>query len=124
MPKLQNLIVMQKSFLILFIFGIGFSSLQAQNNYDKEWKNVDSYVRQGLPQSALKIVDSVYTDAKTANNAPQFLKAALYQVRLRSDYQEDFMENSIKQIGQEMESSKSPIRQILHSIHHCEVIVS
>ncbi len=69
---------------------------------------MESLVRQGLPQSALKIVDSIYLDAKSANNAPQFLKAALYQVKLRSDYQEDFMESSINQIGKETGNQQLP----------------
>ena len=107
---------MQKSFLMLLLLGIGFSSAQAQNSYFNQWIKVESLVKQGLPQSALKITDSIYMDAKSANNAPQFLKAALYQIKLRADYQEDFMESSIKQIGQEMESSSTPIKQILHSI--------
>ena len=54
--------------------------------------------------------------AKSENNAPQFLKAALYQVKLKSDYQEDFMESSIAQIGEELKTSKPPVSQILHSI--------
>jgi uncharacterized protein YfaS (alpha-2-macroglobulin family) len=107
---------MQKSLLMLFLFGIGFSSVQAQNNYLNQWNDVESFVRQGLPQSALKIVDSIYSDAKTANNAPQFLKAVLYQIKLRADYQEDYMESSIKQIDQEIASSQTPIAEILHSM--------
>lgn len=101
---------------MLLLLGIGFSTIQAQNNYFNQWNDVESLVRKGLPKSALKIVDSIYTDAKTANNAPQFLKAALYQIKLRSDYQEDFMESSIDQIGKELETSNTPIKQILHSV--------
>jgi len=107
---------MQKSILLLLLLGFSFSSSLGQNTYDKEWKEVESLVRKGLPQSALKIVDSIYFQAKSGNNAQQFLKAALYQIKLRSDYQEDFMESSLAQIGQEIETSSSPTRQILHSV--------
>jgi len=101
---------------MLLLLGFSLSSSLGQNSYENEWKEVESLVRKGLPQSALKIVDSIYLQAKTGNNAPQFLKAALYQIKLRSDYQEDFMESSLEQIGQELENSNSPARQILYSV--------
>jgi hypothetical protein len=107
---------MQKSILMLLILGFSFSSACGQKNYENEWKEVESFVRKGLPQSALKIVDEIYLQSKTENNAPQFLKAALYQLKLRSDYQEDFMENSMAQIARELEDSRAPISQVLHSI--------
>ena len=78
---------MQKSILLLLLLGFSFSSSLGQNTYDKEWKEVESLVRKGLPQSALKIVDSIYLQTKSGNNAPQFLKASLYQIKLISDYQ-------------------------------------
>ncbi|MFO7613972.1 MAG: alpha-2-macroglobulin family protein [Bacteroidales bacterium] len=107
---------MQKSILLIILAGITISSAMGQKNYENEWKEVESFVRQGLPQSAMKIVDGIYDESRTDNNAPQFLKAALYQVRLKSDYQEDFMESSLAQIGKEIEDAKAPVKQILHSI--------
>lgn len=101
---------------MLLLLGFSLSSAFGQKTYENEWKEVESLVSKGLPQSALKIVDSIYLQAKSGNNAPQFLKAALYQIKLRSDYQENFMESSLEQIGQELENSNSPIRQILHSV--------
>ncbi len=106
---------MNKSFLLVLIFAISCTTM-GQKSYEKEWKEVESFSRKGLPQSALKIVDSIYLDARTDNNAPQFLKAALYQIKLRADYQEDYMESSIAQINQEIQSSREPVRQVLHSI--------
>ncbi len=107
---------MQKSVLVLLLFGISISSLFGQKTYESEWKEVESNVSKGLPQSALKIVDQIYLQSKAENNAPQFLKAAIYQVKLRADYQEDFMESSIAQVREELMNSREPIRQILHSI--------
>jgi hypothetical protein len=107
---------MQKSVLVLLLFGISISSLFGQKTYESEWKEVESNVSKGLPQSALKIVDQIYLQSKAENNAPQFLKAAIYQIKLRSDYQEDFMETSIAQVKEELRISREPIRQILHSI--------
>ncbi len=107
---------MQKSLLTLIILGLSLTSTIAQKNYENEWKEVESFVRKGLPQSALKIVDNIYLQSKAENNAPQFLKAAIYQVKLQSDYQEDFMESSLARISEELKSSQPPVSQILHSI--------
>ena len=86
-----------KSNLVRFALSLGLGLIAtgpscAQKDYSPEWDKAISYESKGLPQSALKIVDSIYTKSKAENNAPQFLKAALYQIKLRSDYQEDFME--------------------------------
>ncbi len=103
--------------LILITLIITNQNLQGQNkDYTEEWKNVQSMENKGLPRSALDIVDRIHKEAWQENNAPQFLKAALYQIKLRADYQEDFMESSLMQLDSEIAIAKSPIRQILNSI--------
>lgn len=84
--------------------------------YHKEWKKVDSLVEQGLPQSALEIVKDIYNQAKSSHNSPQFIKAILYQMSLRSDYQEDFMENIIADTKTEVDHATFPVQQILYSV--------
>ena len=92
---------MRKTVFLLLLVGMVSSYCMSQQDFDKEWKQVQNFVDHGLPQSALKIVDSIYAVSRTENNSVQFLKAALYQIRLRSDYQENFMETSINQLNQE-----------------------
>ncbi len=105
------------NFLLVFlILMISSGQSFSQENYQKKWDEVKSFVDKGLPQSAMAVVDEIYTDAKKTNNAPQFLKAALYQIKLRSDYQENYMEESIGRISAELITSQPPIRQMLHSI--------
>jgi len=96
--------------------GVVTSSAMGQKDFEKEWKQVQDLIDKGLPQSALEIVDSIYTVTKAENNSVQFLKAALYQLRLRSDYQEDYMETGIRQFKQEIAAAQEPVRQVLHSI--------
>jgi len=101
---------------MLIIIGLSLTNCLGQESYENEWNEVESYIRKGLPQSALKIVDDIYQKSKADNNAPQFLKAALYQIRLKSDYQEDFMESSLARISEELLTAKAPVKQILYSI--------
>jgi len=107
---------MKKSTFLAFILFTIMINVIGQNNYQNEWNEVESLVRKGLPQSALKIAEQIYADARTANNAPQFLKASIYLVKLQSDYQEDFLEKNIERLNKELAESKSPVKQIHHSI--------
>ena len=64
----------------------------AQNNsalktepYSKEWRRADSLLDQGLPQSALPLIQSVNAKAKAGNQPVQLLKAQLYLLRAAQD---------------------------------------
>jgi len=87
-----------------------------QETYEKEWESIDSLINAGLPQSALKLTDIIYQEAKKSKNHPQFIKAALYRIRLNADFQEEFMESAIADIKNEMVTAETPARQLLHSI--------
>ena len=85
-------------------------------DYETLWKKVDSCENKGLSESALKIVSSIYTKAKTENNAGQFVKAILHRMKFES-YKEEFsLEKSILKLQNEVKEAKNPIKPILHSI--------
>jgi hypothetical protein len=85
-------------------------------SYEKEWKTIDSLIHTGLPQSALKLTDKIYLEAKNASNHPQFIKATLYRIKLQADFQEEFIERAIGDLESEILVAKTPARQLLHSI--------
>ena len=37
---------------------------QQHNDFEKSWKEIESFKIQGLPQSAIKMVDQIYDQAK------------------------------------------------------------
>lgn len=85
-------------------------------DYEKDWKKVDSLVDAGLPKSALDIVEVIYSKAQKESNHPQFIKSILYKVKLKSNFQEEFMESSILDIESVIQKSGTPVKQILYSI--------
>ncbi|MGD0711334.1 MAG: alpha-2-macroglobulin family protein [Bacteroidales bacterium] len=85
-------------------------------NYEKSWKKIDSLIGKGLSQSALEEVLKVYTASKAENNAPQFVQAIMYKMKLQSTYQEDSYENNIKGLKSEITTAAFPIKPILHSV--------
>ena len=85
-------------------------------NYTEQWKKVDEFVKQGLPRSAIQIVDQIYQSAQSENNQPQTLKALIYKTSLQSQFKEDHLVNSISTMEQELSVSSPPATQILHSL--------
>ncbi len=113
------LIIVASSFTLLYTSCISANSMipsPEYKTYDQDWKKVDSLQNKGLPKSALEVVESIYSKAKKENNHPQFIKATLYKLKLKSDFEEDFMESTISDIKNEIEKTNFPDRQILHSI--------
>jgi len=91
-------------------------TLMSQNQYTREWKQVDSLTGLGQAQSALDMVISIYNQSKAANQADMFIKASLYRMKLESDFQEDYFEKSIERTQTDIQLAKSPVKQILHSM--------
>jgi hypothetical protein len=101
------------------------SSMSTQNESDPVWKKVDSLANQGLPQSALKLVSEIMQRSYSEGNYPQYIKANLYELKLRAQFEEEFLKNYIHereqllrvdQLSTRAKGLKEPIPQILHSI--------
>src|SRR5487761_2606841 len=88
-------------------------SFNKGDTYDKLWKRVDSCQNKGLTESALKVIDFIYSKAKIENNAGQFIKAVLNRMTFES-YKEEFsLEKSIFKLQDEVKDSKYPIKPVL-----------
>ena len=88
----------------------------SDNSFNKLWKKVENYQKKGLPKSAIKVVDEIYTVAKKENNNPQVIKALLFKTGLISSFEEDYWVKSIKTFEQETESADTPEKQVLYSL--------
>ncbi|MEA3504365.1 MAG: MG2 domain-containing protein, partial [Bacteroidota bacterium] len=103
------------SVVALLFFLTGYS--QNDDNYKKQWKRVEKYQKQGLPKSAINVVDEIYILAKKDNNTPQFLKALLNKVALNSKFEIDYNEKALKLLENEIASADNSIQKsILHSV--------
>lgn len=91
-------------------------AMEMQSDNKNLWKRVDSLIDQGLPKSALELVNVIGTKAEKEGDMPEFLKASLYQLRLRSEFEENFIEKYIDETGKSLSGKPEPARQILHSI--------
>ncbi|MFH1936835.1 MAG: MG2 domain-containing protein, partial [Bacteroidota bacterium] len=92
------------------------SPQSAVHNFDSLWLKVDSLANEGLPNSALTVVDQLYNQAKENQDDPQLVKAIIYRIGLISTFQENFPLPAIDEVKKELAASREPVRQILHSI--------
>ncbi len=104
-----------KTFLNILILFFSLT-VMSQNQYTREWQQVDSLAGLGQAQTALDLVTRIYDQTKAANQADQFVKASVYRMKLESDFEEDYFENSIARTQSDIQSAQAPVKQILHSI--------
>jgi hypothetical protein len=114
-----------RSFSIFLIF-IFFISLQTKaqpivKNYEKEWKQVDAFVKKELPKSALEQVKKIYQLAKKdgSTGSPQdaqIIKALVYMTGLQQGITENSEVKSIADIEKEISTATEPAKSILNSL--------
>jgi uncharacterized protein YfaS (alpha-2-macroglobulin family) len=107
--------------VILFIFftHVNFAQTKTTSmpyNYQQAWKEVIDFESKGLPESALKTVNTIYEQAKKEQNAPQLVKAVVHQLKL-IDYKAEnaFVKNLIK-LREEANTATFPTKPLLHSM--------
>ncbi|WP_378177846.1 alpha-2-macroglobulin [Aquimarina sp. SS2-1] len=101
---------------ILFITNLHYMTAQDNLNYQDDWKKVEDFDRQGLPKSALEIVENIHAKAKKANNTNQITKTLIYKAKYHLVLEENAQLNIIQEFKDEISKSKFPSRNILESI--------
>lgn len=86
--------------------------------FSNEWKQVDKYLNEGLPQSARKEVEKIYAKARAQNVPVQALKAQMYLIETTSQADEDGNADSVAVAQAVAYSEKEPFpyNAIWHSI--------
>jgi hypothetical protein len=85
-------------------------------NYQKAWQEAKEFEDKGLPESALKTVSTIYEQAKKEQNAAQFVKAVVHQLKF-TDYKEEnaFVKN-LNRLREEAQKATYPTKPVLHSM--------
>ncbi len=99
----------------MIILFSNFSSAQ-NNNYESLWKKVENFEIEGLPKSALKIVEDIEVKAKKEENAPQLIKIMLFKSKFALVLEEEAQLKIINNFKTEIEKSKFPVKNVLENI--------
>jgi hypothetical protein len=103
-----------KNLLSLLLLFTIFLSAQ---NYESAWTEVQELEKKSLPKSALKRVESIYTEAKSEKNEIQFIKALLYKEKYLLTLNQDGYIAIIKDLEKAIkESPKKGTQLVLYSI--------
>lgn len=89
---------------------------QTPFDYKEKWNEVDELFNKKLPESALKIINEIETQAKKENNSSQLIAVSIYKVKISSQYAEDFLQNSINDFEEILTKSKFPEKNIYYSL--------
>ncbi|MCB4807716.1 alpha-2-macroglobulin [Tamlana sp. 62-3] len=102
------------TFLMIILFA-NFASAQ-HKNYDELWEQVEKFEADGLPKSALKVVEDIVTKAKQDNNTPQLIKTMVFKGKFALILEEDAQLNIINDFKTQIEASKFPTKNVLESM--------
>jgi len=108
---------MMKQFIAVCMVIFFANFVQAQsNNYEKLWKQVEKLEADGLPKSALEIVEQISKLAVSDKNTTQHIKSLLYKSKYALILEEDAQLKVINDFKSEIASSEIPTKNILENM--------
>jgi len=81
-----------------------------------QWKKIDVLLAKEQTASAAPLVEKIYQQAKRDNNAPAYVRALLYKIRLLENKENDADEKAIALLEGDLKTAQFPARPILHSL--------
>ena len=108
----------QKILSAIFLLFVLTTNLNAQNMkfYKQKWEKIDSLDKKGLPKSSLKVVDEIYSKAKTENNSEQILKSFIYNLKYKNQIEENAFEILCFQLDSTSKTASFPDNAIMNTM--------
>lgn len=106
-------------YLIPFFILLFFQPTYAQNmndHYNRDWKKADSLLENGFPESAIKVINSIYIKAKQQGATVQVIKAELFLLSANFERSEEAYETAISTTEGYIQQSSFPVKNIWQSI--------
>ncbi|MFT5214951.1 MAG: hypothetical protein ACI83H_000057 [Glaciecola sp.] len=98
--------------MILLFANLGHS----QNNYNDLWQSVEKFEVQGLPKSALDVVETISEKADKDNNNVQRIKALLFKSKFTLTLEEDAQLTIINSFKSQIATSEFPTKNIVENL--------
>src|SRR5215216_5840378 len=85
-------------------------------DFENAWSKVKAKENEGLPESALQLVNEIGEHAKAEKNSGQLVKVIIHQLKFADAKEEDaFVKNMVK-LKAEAEQASFPAKPLLHSM--------
>jgi hypothetical protein len=106
-----------KHFILLSMLILFANHTQAQSdNYDTLWKEVEQQETDGLPKSALKVVEKIDALAQKEQNTTQHIKSLLYKSKYALILEDDAQLGIINDFKLEISKSEAPVKNLLENM--------
>ena len=102
--------------LSAFLFPVFLIAQNHEEPYSVEWKQADSLLQKGFPESASKIAQSIFEKAKQKGQQVQMMKAQLYLMSADFQRNEEAFRDAIKKSEQNIATTSFPNNTIWQSI--------
>ncbi|AMJ66923.1 alpha-2-macroglobulin family protein [Hymenobacter sp. PAMC 26628] len=84
--------------------------------YPAQWKKIDALLQKEQTATAAPLVEKIYQQARRENNAPAYVRALLYKIRLLENKENDADEKAIALLEADVKTAQFPARPVLHSL--------
>ncbi|TPG67255.1 alpha-2-macroglobulin family protein [Hymenobacter nivis] len=84
--------------------------------YPAQWKKIDALLQKEQTATAAPLVEKIYQQAKKEGNAPAYVRALLYKIRLLENKENDADEKAIALLEADLKTAQFPARPVLHSL--------
>lgn len=111
-----NLLIMKKITATLLMIIFFTLIMNAQNDFKDLWLKVEQFEADGLPKSALQIVQEISIKSDKENNNPQIIKSLFYKSKFSLKLEEDAKLRVINNFKKQISISKFPTKNILQNI--------
>ncbi|MEO6348576.1 MAG: MG2 domain-containing protein, partial [Aquaticitalea sp.] len=92
-----------------------FSQAQTKD-YNDLWKKVEKLENDGLPKSALELVNQIAAQAKNDKNSPQEIKTLLFQSKYAMTLEEEAQLKVMSDFKNSIETSEAPTKNVLENM--------
>ena len=119
LPGMQKLLCFTLLFFILTVSG-AYAQQKSTGmntyNYAKAWTEVKDFEGRGLPESALTVVNTIYTHAKQEQNAAELVKAVIHRLKFVNEKEENAFVKNLNIVREEARNAEYPVKPVLHSM--------
>ncbi|MBC8085520.1 MAG: hypothetical protein H7Z21_20160, partial [Hymenobacter sp.] len=80
------------------------------------WKKIDQLLTKDQTASAARLLEPLYQQARQRQDAPEYLRALLYKLRLLEMKEEEADAQAIALVEADLKTARFPARPVLHSL--------
>jgi hypothetical protein len=106
--------------LFISVQAMNFNSIykaMLQDKYKELWTKVEQYEKEGLPKSALEVVEQILVIARDENNTPQTYKAFAHKMKFEMQTIDNGYQHALNSLRVEAEQAKFPVQAFVQSLY-------